>query len=470
MTSICKVLVEHYRCPEAFVALQVPTSAVDPEGFFRFGKDVICYGRSTSSTGGRYVNGNLVDVWPRVAIERGTAILPFDPDEVVQNLRNERYVAALSSSDLMSSVVRCGRSMYYGLRPALPFIVRSYIKRAYLAGWQKQSFPRWPVDTSVEHLLESLLKISLNTQQVPEVPFVWFWPDGFESCAIMTHDVETGAGRDFIDTVMDLDESVGISASFQLIPKGRYAVSEALIRRIRRRGFEVNIHDFNHDGRLFDDREIFLSRAQTINDYSRRYGASGYRTGVMYRNQDWYDAFEFEYDMSIPNVAHLDPQHGGCCSVMPYFIGNILELPLTTLQDYFLFYILNRQSIELWKQQYEIISQRHGMASFIIHPDYVIDARHCSVFERLLEYLAELQATGRVWFSLPGEVNRWWRQRSKMRLIHDGLGWKIDGEGSDRARIAFAYVQDGQLAYRITGCPSRVPAQTEQGAERESRS
>ena len=47
----------------------------------------------------------------------------------------------------------------------------------------------------------------------------------------------------------------------------------------------------------------------------------------MYRNQEWYDVFEFSYDMSVPNVAHLEPMRGGCCTVMPYFIGKIVELP-----------------------------------------------------------------------------------------------------------------------------------------------
>jgi hypothetical protein len=428
--------------------LCIQKSAAGGEGFFRFGENVICYGRSPYSTRGRYVNGNLLDAWPKVAIEEGAAIIPFDPDEVVENLRNERYAGALTG-DLMTSVVRFGRLVYYGLRPTLPFVVRSYIKRAYLAGWERMSFPQWPVDTNVENLFENLLKLFLNTQEVSEIPFVWFWPDGFESCAVMTHDVETSAGLDFIDTVMELDQSAGVKASFQLIPEGRYAISETLFRHIRSRGFEVNIHDLNHDGRLFDDQEDFLRRVHKINDYSQQYGTSGYRSGVMYRNQNWYDAFEFEYDMSVPNVAHLDAQRGGCCSVMPYFIGKILELPLTTVQDYFLFHILSKHSIELWKLQSEIISQHHGMASFIIHPDYVIDQRARAVFKQLLEYLAGVRATGRVWFGLPGEVNRWWRQRSKMRLIHDGLGWKIDGEGSERARIAFAYLQEGQLAYRI---------------------
>ena len=81
--------------------------------------------------------------------------------------------------------------------------------------------------------------------------------------------------------------------------------------------------------------------------------AKGFRAGVLYRKQLWYDALDFEYDMSVPNVAHLDPQRGGCCTVMPYFLGNLLELPVTTTQDYCLFNILNDYSINLWERQIE---------------------------------------------------------------------------------------------------------------------
>ena len=71
----------------------------------------------------------------------------------------------------------------------------------------------------------------------------------------------------------------------------------------------------------------------------------------MYREQGWFDAFEFSYDMSVPNAAHLEPQRGGCCTVMPYFVGDILELPLTTAQDYTLFHILNDYSTRCGKSR-----------------------------------------------------------------------------------------------------------------------
>jgi hypothetical protein len=62
--------------------------------------------------------------------------------------------------------------------------------------------------------------------------------------------------------------------------------------------------------------------------YAKEYNEAGFRSPVMYPNLDWYAELGFSYDMSVPNVAHLDPQRGGCCTVMPYFIGDQLELPL----------------------------------------------------------------------------------------------------------------------------------------------
>jgi len=48
---------------------------------------------------------------------------------------------------------------------------------------------------------------------------------------------------------------------------------------------------------------------------------------------------------------------------MPYFIGKILELPLTTKQDYSLFHTLNAYLLNLWKQQLDLIHPRNGLIS-----------------------------------------------------------------------------------------------------------
>jgi hypothetical protein len=52
--------------------------------------------------------------------------------------------------------------------------------------------------------------------------------------------------------------------------------------------------------------------------------------------------------------------------------------------------------------------------------------------------------------AISSEVNRWWRQRREMKLVPDGDRWRIEGEGNQRARIAYASEQDGQLVYSLT--------------------
>ena len=195
------------------------------------------------------------------------------------------------------------------------------------------------------------MRLALKAQRKSRIPFIWFWPDGAPACGMMTHDIEGQAGLDFCDELMDIDDAHGIKSSFQLIPEGREDAWRRTAARLRERGFEVNLHDLNHDGQLFAGKETFLRQARRINEHAREFGCDGFRSGAMYREQDWFGAFEFSYDMSVPNAAHLEPQRGGCCTVMPYFVGDILELPLTTIQDYSLFYILNDYSTTLWKEQ-----------------------------------------------------------------------------------------------------------------------
>jgi hypothetical protein len=255
---------------------------------------------------------------------------------------------------------------------------------------------------------------------------------------------------------MDTDDDFGIKASFNVVPEGSYSVAADYLASIRDRGFEIGVQDLHHDGRLFDDRNEFLRRAHLINEYGTRYGAKGFRAAVLYRNPDWYDALKFSFDMSIPNTGHMDPQRGGCCTVMPYFIGDILELPVTMTQDYTLFHLLREKSIDLWKEQIRLILEMNGLISCIVHPDYLIDARLNLLYRQLLGYLHELRAKSNIWVILPSELDRWWRARSRMQLVTDGDKWRIEGEGSERAVLAYASNVDGKLTYKLESGAAHV--------------
>ena len=153
--------------------------------------------------------------------------------------------------------------------------------------------------------------------------------------------------------------------------------------------------------------------------------------------------------MSVPNAAHLEPQRGGCCTVMPYFVGKILELPLTTTQDYSLFHILGEYSIARWMAQIDLIRSMNGFISFIAHPDYLIDRRARNVYSGLLAHLAQLRDHEGLWMALPGQVDEWWRDRSRMTLAPYGNSWKIQGPGSDRARLAYATLEGDRVVYHL---------------------
>jgi hypothetical protein len=436
---------QFYRCPERYGRLALKGSLSETSGYFRFGRDVVCYGQCSGRRPSDSPADDLYDVSPDVSIEEGMTYLPFDLGQVVDSLRCERYTDNWRNGNPRSAAAK----MYYWIRPLLPVAVRKHLQRIHLKDWDKLPFPQWPVDRSVDDLFRQVLLLSLRSQRLERIPFIWFWPEGVSSCAIMTHDVETVIGRDFCSSLMDVDDSFAIKASFQVVPEGRYEVTPEFLESIQKRGFEVAVHDFNHDGHLYRNRQEFLERAARINASGEKYGAAGFRAAVLYRKQLWYDALKFSYDMSVPNTAHLDPQRGGCCTVMPYFIGDILELPVTATQDYSLFHILRDYSINLWKHQIDLIMEAHGLISFIVHPDYITGSRERGTYEALLAHLAQLRQEGNIWTATPGEVNRWWRQRAEMKLIEDGESLRIEGAGKERARIAYASERDGQLVFSL---------------------
>ena len=439
-------LSQYYRCPDQYLNFAENGEAAGGDGYFRFGDNVVCYGACHGSKVSSSPMGPLHDVSSDTTVRKGEVCLPFNLRQIVDNLRCELYVNPGSEGAPLESTAN---RLYYFVRPLLPVAVRKHLQRIRLNGWDKISFPQWPVDRTVDNLLERLLLLSLRAQGGDRIPFIWFWPDGAPSSAIVTHDVETTAGRDFCATLMDIDDRFGIKAAFQVVPEERYEVTPEYLQSITDRGFEVAVQDLNHDGRLYRNHRQFITRAAKINAYGRKWGAVGFRAAILYRREEWFDALDFSYEMSVPNVAHLDPQRGGCCTVMPYFVGKLLELPVTTTQDYSLFHILRDHSLQLWERQIELIMEKHGLISFVVHPDYIVARRERETYEALLGHLTHLRDEKNVWITTPGEVNRWWRQRAEMHLIETADGWRIEGDGKERARIAYATEEDGRMKFSL---------------------
>src|SRR5271168_380563 len=441
-----RALLERYRCAENLADFTTAGELSGDVGYFRFGPDTICYGQSTAGSRSREMISGLYDVGKETKICASQIRLPFDPNNVIDNLRLERYAVDHNLNGTQPFSRKALRFAYYSLRPIFSVPVRRQIQRLYLRGWDERPFPHWPVDTTVEGILETCLALGMQANGLDEIPFIWFWPEAASGCVLMTHDVETTVGRDFCSTLMDIDDEYRIKASFQVVPEKRYDVPESYLNSLRNRGFEITVQDLNHDGHLYSNRDEFLRRAELIRRYRKQFGATGFRAAILYRNLNWLPELDFSYDMSVPNVAHLDPQSGGCCTLFPYFIGNTLEIPVTATQDYSLFHIIGEYTLDLWKKQARLILAKHGLMSFIVHPDYIVDEKPQQTYRELLAYLSELRAEQNVWIPLPHEVDEWWRARSQMQLVDEDGTLRITGPGSERARVAYARLENGQLS------------------------
>lgn len=446
----------YFRCPTSATDFHLAGTLGADSGYFRFGAGVDCYGQSSAIQPSPKYRVRLDNVSKAVNLHGDHIDLPFDPDQIADNLRFESYTGQMSEerTDFGSNTLI--RTIYYLGRPIFPVQFRRLLQRIRLQKGTQAPFPHWPVDRTVDRLFEELMKLVLQSRPGKAIPFIWFWPEGASGAAILTHDVETEIGRDFCSQLMDLDDEFGFKASFQIVPEHRYSMTPSFIENMLHRGFEVNVHDLYHDGNLFRDREEFLRRVKRINNYLKRLHSAGFRSGALYRNLRWFDELHCSYDMSVPNVGHLDPQTGGCCTVMPYFVGNILEIPVTTTQDYSLFHILRAHSTALWEEQCRLILAGHGLISVIVHPDYITTKKHNDTYRRLLGHLAHLRDNLFVWTALPGEINQWWRTRSQLSLVPDGEAWRIVGEGKERARIAYAHLVDGRLTYSFEASSSQM--------------
>ena len=46
-----------------------------------------------------------------------------------------------------------------------------------------------------------------------------------------------------------------------------------------------------------------------------------------------------------------------------------------------LFHLLDERSIELWKKQIDLILDKNGLATFIVHPDYIMDYKISPIYK-----------------------------------------------------------------------------------------
>jgi hypothetical protein len=368
-------------------------------------------------------------VWRR---DDGSVFLPFDPNEVVDNYFTERYATVLSGAflrKLKHSAIRA----YYGARPVIPRASQIWLRRRFARIQMRSRFPRWPTESALDDFFELLFAVLSGMVGAP-IPRIAAWPDGRTWALVLTHDVEQADGYAAVDRIFELERRYGLRSCWYYVPR-RYPIDLEDLRRLKLSGSEVGIHGLYHDGRDLASLATLKKRIPDIRDAAERWGAVGFRAPALHRQWDWMPLLGFDYDTSFPDTDPYEPMPGGCCSWLPFFIGDLVELPVTLPQDHTLFVILRQQDETVWVQKAELLRARGGMALMDSHPDYLLDPRVYGAYERFLERFTPDEAA---WRALPREVSAWWRRRAASRLEHDGKDWHIVGPAAVDGRIEFA--------------------------------
>ena len=265
------------------------------------------------------------------------------------------------------------RSLYYTLKPFIPWGIRIRLRRIVAKRQLAESQGVWPIDPAAA-----------------TAPEGWpGWPDSNQFAFVLTHDVESAVGLAKCRRLAELEKERGFRSTFNFIPEGPYRVEPELRNWLTQNGFEVGVHDLRHDGWLFQSRSKFNQHAQRINQYLGMWGAQGFRAGFMLRNLHWLQQLDVQYDSSTFDTDPFEIQSDGAGTIFPFWVpaksngttspfpasafsrGGYVELPYSLPQDSTLFLLLQEKSPRIWLRKLNWVAQNGGMALVNVHPDYL---------------------------------------------------------------------------------------------------
>jgi hypothetical protein len=335
----------------------------------------------------------------------------------------ERYRGAKAEAQ------RLKINLYYAVKDFIPAGVRCLIRSLAVRLQRRRAFPNWPSEDALLLFQRDWILRAMELSAARQAWHIGFWPRDYSCCVVLTHDVESPAGFERMEVMAELEERFGFRSAWNL-PLDQYPIDWRRVQRLRRRGFEFGAHGLRHDGMLFRSRLHFLDLAPRVQALAFEHGLRGFRSPSTLRNARWLGEMDFDHDSSFADTDPFEPQPGGSCSIFPYFIGGLVELPYTLAQDHTLINLLRRDPVPIWMDKVNWLAARGAMILALTHPDYSAAGRGLYAYSELLRRLADLPAA---WRALPSEVSAWWRQRAGLRLETSGGRPQIAGPYAHRA-------------------------------------
>ena len=295
-------------------------------------------------------------------------------------------------------------AMSWLVAPCLPAAARALLRRGVVSRTAGGGLLRWPVEDRFVTFIEQV-RVALQASQ-SECVLPW-WPSGRTFAVVLTHDVEGPFGLTHLEDVLAVEQARGFRSSVSFVGD-TYAVPESLLQELRREGFEIALHGWRHDGRLFASRALFAAQLPRMNQRLRQWGAVGFRSPMTHRNPQWMQGLEVQWDSSFFDTDTFEPIPGGVMSIWPFMMGRFVELPYTLPQDHTLIETLGETSPRIWVDKLAYVARQQGMALINTHPDYLCREGRLALYE---EFLDDLVRRAGYWHALPRDVASWTARR-----------------------------------------------------------
>lgn len=317
---------------------------------------------------------------------------------------------------------------------AVPVKLRVALFKVFLKFMKDPKWPNWPIESSVEVIRHLYIK-AIRIKTGKPVPYISFWP-GHKSAFCVTHDCDTASSFTNIEKMREIEKAHGIKSSWNILSH-KYAIDTKKIKSLKEEGCEIGLHGYNHDNTLpFLKSGEIRNRISKAREIINKFGIDGFRSPSLLRNERLLNLLSdyFSYDSSTCDTDIFSPvaMRSGVCTVFPFFINNMVEIPITIPQDWRLIRLKKNknQIFDIWKLKIDFIRKVDGCAVLLTHPDTHIfgNDEYLGVYDRILKYATKRDD---VWKALPYEIANWWKERKNSGIHNNRI------IGSKRASIEY---------------------------------
>jgi peptidoglycan/xylan/chitin deacetylase (PgdA/CDA1 family) len=236
------------------------------------------------------------------------------------------------------------------------------------------AFPMWPLDLSSDFLADLDGATTGGSGPTP---------------IVLTHDLDSPEGlRNLVDRFLPIEEAHGARSTSFVVPSA-WPLDHDLLAEAQTRGHELGIHGFDHANRTaFAPPDVRRERLLAGRALADRYQMDGYRAPSLLRTSELLADLDgmYRFDSSIPTSGGLFPvPNNGCATARPFYIGGVLEIPVSMPRDGSLQFLgySPAEILALWQRCAGQIARSGGVVVLLTHCE-----DHFSGGRRMLEVYA----------------------------------------------------------------------------------